>query len=354
VRIAVVSRWNATCGISLHAELLVREWFREGHEVVVFAPTIESASMDWHHRVLERGDEPWVTRCYEECGTNPNCRVDLGGVASRDFDVLLIEVYRRLPLTYLKQLVSVARRKAKVVAVLHEGSKEVVETVVSTGFNAVVVFDGRYVNEVLASHLHKLKGRLAIIPYPCMRTLEVEPKRPPFAEGKQLLFSFGRQPPEEYRDYMVVARELVKRYDLVYWIIRSNSYLKADGSWVKQWLRRPPIEELYSYLKAADIHLLPKGRTKRVVISSTVYQTLGALTPTVVPDVRYVETIPTDERGFGPVVKYRGLDDLRRKVVEIIEDDSLRSMVVSLARDFVNRFRSDKIASKYVELFKEL
>ena len=38
MKIAMMSRWNVPCGVSLHAELVGREWARMGHDLSVFAP----------------------------------------------------------------------------------------------------------------------------------------------------------------------------------------------------------------------------------------------------------------------------------------------------------------------------
>ena len=100
--------------------------------------------------------------------------------------------------------------------------------------------------------------------------------------------------------------------------------------------------------------MLPKGRSKYVVVSSTVYQTLGALVPIVTPNTRYVETIPTDSDGIGVIVKYSDVEDLVRKLKLLIEDPGVRMRVVEEARRFVEENRVERIAEKYIELFKSL
>ncbi len=95
------------------------------------------------------------------------------------------------------------------------------------------------------------------------------------------------------------------------------------------------------HLHGSDIHLVPKGWTRRVVVSSTLHQTLASLTPTVVPDTRYFETIPVDEEGFGAVVKYFCVDDLVAKLRRLIEDADARRRVVEEAKRLLagcNRF----------------
>ena len=355
VKIAVFTRWNATCGISLHAELIVREWVRRGYDVKVFAPTIESASTDWHHRILEVRDEPWVIRCYGETDDPNGGFIDFDKILSYDFDVFVVEAYARQPISKLRELLEkVKKRGAKTVAIIHGFKREHTDPFALMDFDAYVVFDHRYIDELLKPFLDKIGDRVYIIPYPCTPPLEVKAERPGFAEGKILFFSFGRQPAEEYRDYFEALRRLRESYDLVYWIIRSDGLLNVNEKWVKQWWMRPPLNVLYKYLKASDIHLLPKGRSKYVVVSSTVYQTLGALVPIVTPNTRYVETIPTDSDGIGVIVKYNDVEDLVRKLRLLIEDPGVRMRVVEEARRFVEENRVERIAEKYIELFKSL
>ncbi len=354
MRIAVFTRWNATCGISLHAELIVREWVRRGYNVKVFAPTIESASTDWHHRVLEIKDEPWVIRCYEETDDPKGGYIDFEKILEHDFDIFVVEAYARQPVEKLKELIGKVRRRAKTVAIIHGFRREHTDPFALMDFDAYVVFDNRYIEELLKPFLDRIGDRIHIIPYPCTPPLNVEPQRPGFAEGKILFFSFGRQPPEEYRDYFEALRRLRSSYDLVYWIIRSDGLLDVNEKWVKQWWMRPPLETLYKYLKASDIHLLPKGRSRYVVVSSTVYQTLGALVPIVTPNTRYVETIPTDENGIGVIVKYNNVDDLVRKLKLLIDDTETRTRVIREAYRFVEENSVEKIADKYLELFRSL
>lgn len=64
-RVAIVSRWNATCGVNLHAELVARFLKRSGVDVRVYALIIKTAMRDWHHILLGR-NEDYVTRCYDE------------------------------------------------------------------------------------------------------------------------------------------------------------------------------------------------------------------------------------------------------------------------------------------------
>ena len=59
MKLAMLSRWNSACGVSLHAELVGREWVKNGHDLRVFAPD----------KVRPIGeDEEYVVRCFSDEG----------------------------------------------------------------------------------------------------------------------------------------------------------------------------------------------------------------------------------------------------------------------------------------------
>lgn len=347
-----MGRWNATCGVALHAELLGRELLRMGHNLIVFAPTLESASKYWHHKRIRRRDEEWVVRCYDE--SEPESanggRVDGKKLLSLDYDVFILESYKQIPYEEMNGLMPKIRRKAKAILVVHNGNGGELERLNLNLFDAIVVFDERYLREVLNGRGEKVY----IIPYPCHPVVEGSWRRLDFAEGKIVFFSFGRQPIQEYGDYLAVLEKLSRKYDLLYWIVRSDGEVPARKRWVLQWFERPSIEKLYEYLHSADIHLLPKGKnTRNVVVSSTCYQCLGSLCPIVAPDTRYFETLP-EEDGVGPIVKYRNREDLEGKLERLIEDEEYRRKVIQLARKYVEENSSERVAERFLALFEEL
>ncbi len=353
MHLCIISRWNASCGISLHAELIGREFIQRGFKLHALAPTIESANVDWHHRILDVDDEEWVIRCYEESSSG------YGYIDKRVFerincDILIIELYNRLPYRSLSHLID--KLDSKVVVVVHSTRKEELIPLNYIRYDAIVVFDERYINELLKdTYYDKIGSKTYIIPYPCVEPINVEPYKPSFAKGKVLFFSFGRQPYNEYAEYIEALRRLRSKYDLVYWIIRSDGLIPGvKDEWVIQWRMRPSLTTLYRYLKASDIHLVPKSKTKRVVVSSTIYQTLASFVPIVTPDTRYVETIPTNNDGIGPIVKYKDIKDLINKLEQLINDEELRRYIIGKAREFLETCKVSKIVERFIDLFKTI
>ena len=353
-----MSRWNATCGVSLHAEIIGRKFKELGHDVIVYAPTLESANVNWHHRHIDVVDEPWVRRVFEE--TDEYLYPAGGSIRSEeiledDYDVFIVESVNRFPVNEFKKIASKIREKAPLILVMHLGYIRDTDPLMEIDWDKIVVFDSRYIKEIFSVYGRGVEERIVEIPYPCP-IIDAEPIRPKSLEGEFIFFTFGRQPLIEYLDYVRALRRLSERYDFKYLIIRSDHELPFRDEWIVQECGRPEIEMVHRYLRGSDIHLLPKGHTRGVVVSSTLAQTIYSGTPTVVPDTRHFELIPVDEDGFGPVVKYRIGDtrDLERKLMTLIEDDDLRKRISEDAREYAKKYSDDFVAGEFLKLIRSL
>ncbi len=336
MKIGIISRWNATCGVSMHAEMIGREFIKMGHDVRIFAPTIESANKQWHHKIITE-DEDYVTRCYEE-QTGNNCRggIDTKLILSEKPDLLIVESYSTLPYKDIENLIRMFKGKGRTVCVVHEGSRDEIGYELNI-FDEIVIFDKRYLNEVVYGYEDKVN----IIPYPCY---PVNSSRRKFAEDILTFFSFGRQPVNEYEDYIKVLDELTLNYDFVYRVVRSDGLIPYSRPWLKQEQRKLLNRELYEYLHASDIHLLPKGKNSfKAVLSSTLCQCIGSLIPTVAPSSRYFEMMPENT-----VLLYDGIRDLKEKIKMLIEDKEFRNKIIKAAENYVEKNRCDKIAKQFL------
>jgi len=350
VKIALIGRWNATCGVSLHGELIGRELVRRGCSLRVFAPLPESAGRWWHHRIVRR-DEDFVRRVYTELSPEgEEGHLDPAGILSERFDVLLVESYEKLPYRDVEEVVRRLReRGVPAVAVIHESCPEDLRYTDLAVFSTLVVFDERYLKEVLGERAGDTE--VEILPYPCLPVREGNRK---FAEdGRIVFFSFGRQPVEEYGDFLYVLRKLRKDYPrLVYRIVRAGEAVGAEEEWIFEEQRILDIEDIYTLLHSSDFHLLPKGRTDRVVVSSTLYQTIGSLCVTVAPDTRFFETLPRGEEA--PVVLYRDRSELEHRLRELLESPELRERIRENARRFAEENSLLKVADRFLKLLGRL
>jgi len=352
MKIAIIGRWRATCGVSLHAEIVAQTLLEMGHDVRIFAPTLDTANRDWHHIPLG-GDEEIVERCYDEVDEpRQNAKACRRKLVDWDPDTVLVEVYQRLPLSLAEELRDVAARGASIVLVLHTTTYEETRPYLEAfPIDKIAVFDERWLREVLYPYRNELEDKLVVASYPC---LDPPARRPnlPFLEkiDRPLLVTFGRQPIEELADYINALDILSQSHSFEYLVVRSDDRsLPYEKPWLKVVHYRLSIEEIYTLLENAVLHLLPKGWSTKPVISSTLYQTIASLTPTIVPDTRYFETIPVDENGFGAVVKYWGVKDLARKLKLLLEDEDVRKQVAEKAREFLKTCSRGKVVKKLVE-----
>ncbi len=362
IKIGIMGRWNATCGISQHVETLARNLIKQGIDVTVYAPTLDSALRDWHHKIIKAFDEPWVKRVYSE---TEEYYYPYGGIVRTeelekdDIDVLIVETYNRFPLNEFAEAVHKLRRRFPLIAVVHNATiREVVPIVKRVKWDAIVVFDKRYRQELFGVFDDTLHSKIKEIPYPYLTPdlTSLTPERPPEASEEETLYiSYGRQPLQEYADYIFALREMAEKKRFKYWIIRSNGPTPFREPWIIEWRQRPPLERIYSYVMGSDVHLLPKGESTGVVVSSTLAQILYSGTPTLVPDTRYFETIPVDHRSIGPVVKYRPGDvfDLIRKL-SLLDDPEVRAQVSRMAREWALKHGEEKVSKMFLELAEKV
>lgn len=344
MEIGILSRWNATCGVSMHAELISKEFIKKGHQVKIFAPYKESANRWWHHKIV-REDEDFVIRCYYELDPidMKGGGIDMERVLEEDFDILIVESYNSIPYKDVEILTKELRKDGKLVTlVVHEGAREDMGYSSLDIFDITFVFDERYV-KMLSGY----GGDVRIIPYPCHPP---SPGEREFSKDDLVFFSFGRQPSKEYEDFIKALDNLENKYDFVYRIVRSDGLLPVDRDWIVQHqVRLKDNDEVYDCLHSSDIHLLPKGNTSKVVVSSTLCQCLGSLIPTIVPNTRHFEMLPEEK----PVVIYKDVKDLERKISLVIEDEEYRKKLREYAAKYVEENSSSKIAEKFLEAIKE-
>ncbi len=334
-----MSRWNTACGVSVHSELIGREFLHMGHDLIVFAPYF---SNDWHHQRIDVEDEDFVVRCYDENG-----KIIDHEILSRSFDVIIFEGLKHMPLNEIRRIYDEIRKRGRTIAVVHHQDEKEIRALKELNFDAIVVFDERYLKEVVPKELHE---KCHIIPYPFFEGYDVSPKRYEIFRNKILFFSFGKQPVEEYFVYLKVLNEISKRYDIAYFIIKSYWKMPVKYDWLHIEERRPSLKEIYMYLKGADIHLIPKSNTNKVVVSSTLATTLASLCPVIVPDTRHFEMF----EDYNPVVKFKDEFELKRKIEELIEDKELREVLRKRMKNIVEMYSSRKIAEKFLELIRNL
>ena len=163
MKIAMMTPWNTSCGVAMHAETVGREWVRIGHELKVLAPVEKET------QPVTGTDEPYVTRCYTMDrefikGILKPLTLDPKPFLESDYDVLIVQNLELMPMAELLKLWPRIKEKAATVLVIHEGYLPPYPEFYAFEWDAVVCFDQRYV----ATFGRKFpKQKIHVIPYPC-------------------------------------------------------------------------------------------------------------------------------------------------------------------------------------------
>jgi hypothetical protein len=353
-RVALISSWNAVCGVSIHAELIGRALLEMGHELRVFAP-IQYEDDETH--LCFKVDKPYVLRNYSFLRYGDRCVdetllsslfIDTTPLLVGDFDLLIVEKPSSLPLKGLMEIFP--HFKGRTLAVLHECRRPENPYFYRVEWDTVTVFDERY--QKLFSEVFP-EGRLHIVPYPCHPIREgdktEEKRRLGLPDEVGLLLSFGRlhEPEAVVETLQPLCSERPElRYlclvgDLEFY--KRLKGLEAEHTFLDVRFDRPPIKELYRYLIAADALLIHKAEVRgEIRLSSTAHLCLGSLTPILCPDVSYFN--PFD----GEVLKYRSLKEMRR-LLSLILDGGYEELE-ERARRFVEERSAERVAERLLQL----
>jgi hypothetical protein len=351
MRIGLMSLWNAASGASIHAELVGREWVRAGHKLTVY-----SALRHPDARPTGQLDEPYVVRHFSVEAVKPVVRAsyfDPNPLLEGDYEVFVAENVERLPTRKLLTLFPRIKVRAATVMVVHEGGPPQDPYFYRFDWDAVVCFDERY-RRFLTKHFPE--ERVHIIPYPChpFRPGNREEARRRLSlplEGK-IVLSYGFRPSEAVPILPTLA-ELAQRFRLHYLIVVNPA---AYSSQLLQALTRYPFVEvrvealslprLYDYLYASDALLIHREYVPPcpAILSSTVCLALGAGTPIIHRDSRFVELHEEE------VLKYRNREELKGQLTRVLEGRFDLEPVLAYLRER----SADVVAARFIRLFESL
>ena len=347
MKIAILSRWNSACGVSLHAELIGREFVRKGHRLVVFAP-----------RAVRRvaPDEDYVVRCYSDEGEEMPTFFDPRPFLEEDYDIFVAERIEWAPIKHLLGVFPEIRRKAKTVYVVHERKPPANRLFYQFDWDAVVCFDDRYRRQW--SSIRKFRDRIRVIPYPTgpLRRGDRDRARRELSlpsEGR-ILFSYGWAPELHVLPVLKHLEELRRELEFTFLVLVSPEARRGVPELDFMVVRRemPPLDRLYTYLHASDACLIHKEpgevREGEVVVSSSVLMCMGALRPIVTSDTEFVSFLGKE------VVKYRGPEDMKKVLKEVLLGGRLAEETVRAAERYVRENSPERVAERFLELFEEL
>lgn len=347
MKIAMMSRWNIPCGVSLHAELVGRAWVEMGHDLWVYAP------VEWEGYQCDV-DESYVRRCYrlpkEE--RKEGYFFDSKPIMDMEADVFVVQNLEILPMEDLLKVYPVIRERMKTVFVVHEGKPPKDPTFYRFEWDAIVCFDERYKRFLRDIYPEE---KIYIIPYPC-HPIKVgdkieSRKKLGLPLDKRIIFNYGigvyrhlhllptiSRINLEYPLILLTMTHIQDWYNLFDAVRNSYSFIDLRKGDI-------PIRDLYTYLHAADALLVHKDSAEAIVVPSTAYLCLGAGCPILAYDTNFFETFDHE------VLKY---SDLGAVLKEVFEGSSRVKSTLDRAEQFVRMNASSVIAEKFIRLFESL
>ena len=351
MKIAMMTRWNVPCGVAAYAEPLGRAWVEMGHELKVFAP------IEWNAPQTQE-DEPYVVRCYrlnsgwrglEGFFLNPQPFLD------EDYDVFVVQNLELMPMPELLRIYPSIRGRSKTVLVIHEGKAPKDPYFYNFEWDAVVCFDKRYMG-----YLSKIypREKIHIIPYPCHPVRHGDKSEARLNLGlpldKKIIFNYGLG--VDRNAYLVpTVAHLAEKYPVLFLVLthieEHFALFEALAQRYKFVELRKGIastERLYTYLYASDAAIFHKPPAEAIVVSSTVFECLGAGCPILVYDSNFVETL-SDE-----ILKYKNFEELEARLIDIFEEKENLNRCLKGAEAYATKNSGYEIGKRSIALFESL
>jgi glycosyltransferase involved in cell wall biosynthesis len=348
MKIGMISAWNTDSGVSVHAELIGKEWVRNKHELKVFT----FIKNDFHGDGLTRNeDEDYVVRCL---GTSARTNyLDPLPIITEDYyDVFVIQDLRVLPIEKISNIYPIIRKKSKIIVhILHENHLPNEPWFYQIDWDAVIYFDERQ------SFIENVYKNSYQIPFPCApwRNGDKEDARRKLKLplDKKIILIFAQR---DYKPYLPDLPEHIRKD--VFLLILSKRDEAIDI--LEAYSRSPNVEvraekvlsweKFDQYAFASDAIVLHKFRNRgHAVISSTIFQMLGTGKPFLVPKHSDFFQPLTNE-----VLRYGNNFELGQLILEIFKNSDKVKEAIKNAKKYVDANSAQKIAEEYIRLFRKL
>jgi hypothetical protein len=348
MKIGMLSRWNTACGVSLHAELIGREWIKMGHSLTVFAPN--------NIRPVKE-DEEYVIRCYSDEGDHKKTFFHPEPFGDIDYDILVAEMVEWVPLEPLRKIFPEIRKKAKTVYVVHERKLPTNPMFYDFEWDAIVCFDERYKRQ-----WSNFEDKTHIIPYPAgylrRRNKQEARKKLGLPPNVKIIFSYGWAPELHVFPILPSLQELSKQLSFVYLVLADPEYTTKEIEKLRNYefieLRPelPPIDRIFTHLHASDIYLIHKQKEEvregEAVVPSAILMCIGASTPIVTSDTEFVWFLDKE------VIKYSNRAELERVIAGILTGEMDIGNTLKAAKEYAISHSPKIIANDFIKLFKRL
>lgn len=351
MKIAMMSLWNAANGPSIHAELVGRAWLKLGHRLRVFSPKKHPDA-----RPTFQEDEDFVIRHFSVDEVTPVTRAswfDPSPLLNEEYEVFVAQNVERLPAEKLRELFPKIKERAVTVQIVHEGKAPDDPLYYQLDWDAIVCFDHRYKDYLAKSFPIE---KIHMIPYPYHPLEQGDKEKARKGLGlpldKKIVFSFGFRP-KEIVSVLPALKDLANEHPLRYVVIANPESdtgelyeAKQKYDFIDLQVKPLPLDELYTYLHAADALLIHRESSQKykAVLSSTVCQVLGSGCPILFHESNYVE-LYGDE-----IVKYRDFEEMKTKLVDLFRNKFDPGEIEA----FLQGHKAERVAQRFIQLFENL
>ncbi|MFH1837071.1 MAG: glycosyltransferase [Candidatus Omnitrophota bacterium] len=343
MRIGIMAAWNTTSGVAMHAEPIGKALKKKGHQVTVLTFKKE----DHHGEGITAKDEKYVIRCF---GTrNHTNTLDPRPFLENKFDILLIEDLGMLPAEKLNNMMTILKKKTKIVHIVHENRICEHSWFYQIDWDKIVYFDNRQ------DFLKDVYPDAEYIPFPCFPVREGDKiaarKRLKLPLNKKIIYSFEHRGYHSY--YTELPPKLRKDTILLHMLKKDDQMLEEMTSSEWRIIRKKDVlstKEFDDYLFASDAVILHKFQSRfHAVVSSTVFQALGAGCPIFVPqESDFFHTWDKE------VIHYRDISSLNRKLVNLLKNDTKKKSLKKAAEKFVKKNSPGLVTDRFIDIFQKL
>lgn len=355
----LITTWNTQCGIGEYSRFLAAALAEKGVTPVILG--------NYPVRPVRWGSDGEKVYRFFYTGWHDKRGVDahllFQSIEREQLEILHLQYETFL---YPPPFLSVLRRAAQrlpVVVTFHGPDvpadfpcQEVACAIVHTPLNAAIIGDRNW-------------RRVEVIPmgFPDRALMPVEAARERLRRrirdgklglgSKRVLCSFGDR--TKYEAVFPVVEELLEVYpDLIYIIVtkperaqRLQESIRNSALDEHVWLfgEYLPVEELFTFLYAADVLLLyyPEFGAPGVA-SSAARLAIAARRPVILTAVELTRDLPAPLK-----IPFGDLDVLKRRIIDLFEDDNRRRDLLSLQNVLVARFSWEVTAQKHLAIYRQ-
>ena len=344
VKIAMMSAWNEDSGVSIHAELIGREWVKMGHDLKVFS----FFTHDFHGTAIVGKDEDYVVRCFTTSGAD-SPYLDPRPILQADFEIFITQDLGMLPKDCLGKIFHHIQRKANTVTVIHDNRPSGDPSFYQFEWDRIVCFDRRY--EEFLKEYHP-EEKICLIPFPCMPLQrgdkEASRAKLGLPQDNKIILVFGQRL-KEHIPVLPHIRDVSRQIPCLLLVVSQKDLDVLQGMGIGNIeIRResPSIGRLYDYLHASDVLIIHRSPCNGVVVSSTAYQCLGSGCPILASNTNFFETMRD------VVVTYSDFEEFKLNLRDLLTEGAKYRTSQRALGSFLELNSAEAVARRYIDLFE--